>query len=115
MQNSWDFFCAHCENSPLGVLRPTSDWIGAACSDTAATDTISKPNTATIVFIAPSDLFSLRNSRRQGYQRRMALSPGLWNNRCMTEAKKTPPVPRPATTVLLVRPSVPGESTSSVE
>jgi 8-oxo-dGTP pyrophosphatase MutT (NUDIX family) len=33
----------------------------------------------------------------------------------MTEAKKEPPVPRPATTVLLLRPSVPGEGTSPLE
>jgi 8-oxo-dGTP pyrophosphatase MutT (NUDIX family) len=33
----------------------------------------------------------------------------------MTEPKKEPPVPRPATTVLLLRPSVPGEGTSPLE
>ena len=33
----------------------------------------------------------------------------------MTEAKKVPSVPRPATTVLLLRPSVPGEGTSPLE
>lgn len=33
----------------------------------------------------------------------------------MTETKKQPPVPRPATTVLLVRPSQPGDAASDVE
>ena len=33
----------------------------------------------------------------------------------MTEQQKVPPVPRPATTVLLVRPSVPGEPNSILE
>jgi len=33
----------------------------------------------------------------------------------MTEEKKTPPVPRPATTVMLLRPSVPGEGNSPLE
>jgi 8-oxo-dGTP pyrophosphatase MutT (NUDIX family) len=33
----------------------------------------------------------------------------------MTDAKKDPPPPRPATTVMLLRPSVPGEGTSPLE
>ena len=33
----------------------------------------------------------------------------------MTEQAKTPPVPRPATTVMLLRPSVPGEGNSPLE
>lgn len=45
----------------------------------------------------------------------MALSRHVWNNHDMTEEKKQPPVPRPATTVLLVRPSKPGDAASPLE
>jgi 8-oxo-dGTP pyrophosphatase MutT (NUDIX family) len=45
----------------------------------------------------------------------MALSRRVWENSNMTEALKQPPVPRPATTVLLVRPSLPGDANSPLE
>jgi len=45
----------------------------------------------------------------------MALSRHVWDNRGMTETKKQPPAPRPATTVLLVRPSKPGDAASPIE
>src|SRR4029450_7494831 len=59
--------------------------------------------------------FSLRNGSPAGYTRPLAVSLRLWDNRCMTEQQKTVPVPRPATTVLLLRPSVPGEPNSTLE
>ncbi|HKH29195.1 MAG TPA: hypothetical protein VKA61_12795, partial [Sphingomicrobium sp.] len=65
--------------------------------------------------------FSLRNGRSAGYTGPLAVSLSLWDNRCMTEQQKTAPepraaaVPRPATTVLLLRPSVPGEPNSTLE
>src|SRR4051812_45058804 len=57
----------------------------------------------------------LRNGYPAGYTRPLAVSLRLWDNRCMTEQQKTAPVARPATTVLLLRPSVPGENTSPLE
>lgn len=45
----------------------------------------------------------------------MALSRRLWENHCMTDARKEPSPPRPATTVLLLRPSVPGEPNAPLE
>src|SRR5260221_7368136 len=45
----------------------------------------------------------------------MALSRHVCDNRRMAEAKKQPPAPRPATTVLLVRPSKPSDAASPLE
>ena len=45
----------------------------------------------------------------------MALSRHVCDNRRMSETKKPPPAPRPATTVLLVRPSQPGDAASPLE
>ena len=45
----------------------------------------------------------------------MALSRQVWENSAMSEPNKQPSVPRPATTVLLLRPSVPGEPNSTLE
>ena len=45
----------------------------------------------------------------------MALSRRVWENQDMSDPQKQPPVPRPATTVLLLRPSVPGEPNSLLE
>src|SRR3954469_25600611 len=46
----------------------------------------------------------------------MALSHHVCDNPCMTDTpKKQPPVPRPATTVLLLRPSRPSDAASALE
>jgi len=45
----------------------------------------------------------------------MALSRRVWNNRIMNDTRKQPPVPRPATTVLLLRPSKAGDAASPLE
>src|SRR5579871_209033 len=59
---------------------------------------------------------SLRNGVSAVYAGRVALSQHVCDNRCMTEPpQKAPPAPRPATTVLLVRPSRPGDAASALE
>ena len=45
----------------------------------------------------------------------MAVLRQVWENSGMNEPKKQPAAPRPATTVLLLRPSVPGEPNSDLE
>lgn len=45
----------------------------------------------------------------------MALSRRVWENEQMNDSRKEPSPPRPATTVLLLRPSVPGEPEAPLE
>jgi 8-oxo-dGTP pyrophosphatase MutT (NUDIX family) len=87
-----------------------------APSGTQRADPLTETVRASTVSCGHGSALSLRKWTFVVYARRVALSQQVCDNRCMTEApKKAPPAPRPATTVLLVRPSRPGDAASPLE